>query len=48
MHVPESLYTIMAGEQIEIIAEKTAEATITFNRLFNQGKNVGGAFHLTC
>ena len=48
MHVPASLCTVMEGEQIEIIAEKTAEATKTFNRLFSQGKDVAGAFHLTC
>ncbi len=48
MHVPASLRTAMQDEHIEVIAEKTAEATKTFNRLFNQGKDVAGAFHLTC
>ena len=48
MHVPASLRTAMQDEHIEVIAEKTADATKTFNRLFNQGKDVAGAFHLTC
>ena len=48
MHVPASLRTAMQDEHIEVIAEKTSEATKTFNRLFNQGKDVAGAFHLTC
>jgi hypothetical protein len=48
MHVPASLRTTMEGEHIEVIAERTAEATKIFMRLFSQGKDVAGAFHLTC
>ena len=48
MRVPASLRTTMQDEHIEVIAERTANATKTFNRLFNQGKDVAGAFHLTC
>jgi len=48
MRVPESLLTAMEGEHIEVIAERTSDATKTFNRLFTQGKDVAGAFHLTC
>ena len=45
MHVPGSLRTAIEGQDIRVIAERTVEATKTFNRLFNQGKDVTGAFH---
>ena len=48
MRVPVSLRASIEGRDIEVIAERTSEATETFNRLFAQGKNVAGAFHLTC
>ncbi len=48
MDVPVSLRTAIEGLDIKVIAERTSEATETFNRLFAQGKNVAGAFHLTC
>ena len=48
MHVPASIRTAMQDEHIEVIAERTSDATKTFNRLFNQGMDVAGAFHLTC
>ena len=48
MHVPMSLRTTIEGQDIEVITERTFEATETFNRLFAQGKKVAGAFHLTC
>jgi hypothetical protein len=48
MHVPAALRTDIERQDIRVIAETTAEATKTFNRLFNQGKDVAGAFHLTC
>jgi hypothetical protein len=48
MQVPVSLRTAVEGQDIEVVALKTSEATETFNRLFAQGKNVAGAFHLTC
>lgn len=31
-----------------LIAEPTARAVQTFNELYAQGRNVAGAFHLTC
>jgi hypothetical protein len=43
-----SLRTTIEGQDIEVITERTLEATETFNRLFAQGKKVAGAFHLTC
>ena len=48
MRVPMSLRTAIEGQHIKVIVEKTSEATKTFNRLFAQGKDVAGAFHLTC
>ena len=48
MHVPVSLRTAIEDQDIEVIAERTSKATKTFNRLFSRGKNVAGAFHLTC
>ena len=48
MRVPESLRTVIEGQDIKVIAERTSDAVKTFNRLFNQGKDVAGAFHLTC
>jgi hypothetical protein len=48
MRVPVSLRTLIEGQDIKVIVEKTSEATKTFNRLFTQGNNVAGAFHLTC
>jgi len=48
MHVPGSLRTAIEGQDIEVIAERTSEAIKTFNRFFTQGKDVAGAFHLTC
>lgn len=48
MRVPESLRTVIESQDIKVIAERTSDAVKTFNRLFNQGKDVAGAFHLTC
>ena len=48
MRVPVSLRTRIEDQDIKVIVEKTAEATKTFNHLFAQGKDVAGAFHLTC
>ncbi|WP_029898624.1 Mth938-like domain-containing protein [Desulfohalovibrio reitneri] len=33
---------------IELIAQKTGEAYQTFNKLEKEGRDVAGAFHLTC
>ena len=48
MRVPMSLRTSIESRDIKVIVEKTSEATKTFNRLLTRGKNVAGAFHLTC
>ena len=48
MRVPGSVRQTIEDRHIKIIAERTAEATKTFNQLEAEGKNVAGAFHLTC
>ena len=35
-------------QDIKVIVEKTSKAAKTFNRLYGRGKDVAGAFHLTC
>jgi hypothetical protein len=48
MRVSESLRSVLSQRSIRLIAESTNEAMLTFNRLSSEGKNVAGAFHLTC
>jgi hypothetical protein len=48
MRVPDDLRSALEEQGIEVIAEPTAEAAKTFDRLRDEGKNVAGAFHLTC
>jgi hypothetical protein len=48
MRVPESVRQTLQELQIKVIAQTTADATATFNRLSAEGKDVAGAFHLTC
>ena len=48
MRVPEAVRSTIESNNIDLITEKTAEATQTFNRLNAEGRNVAGAFHLTC
>ena len=43
-----SLCEFLKQNNIELVEEKTSKAIKTFNRLFKQGKNVCGGFHLTC
>jgi hypothetical protein len=48
MRVSESVRQTLQKFQIKVIAQTTADATATFNRLSAGGKDVAGAFHLTC
>ena len=48
MRIPDSVRSVIENHKIKIIAEKTAAATTTFNRLYSEGRDVAGAFHLTC
>lgn len=48
MQVSGSLRSVLVDAHIRLIEEPTAIALQTLNRLHEQGKNVAGAFHLTC
>jgi hypothetical protein len=48
MRVPVAVRQTLKNHQIKVIAQTTADATTTFNRLVEEGKDVAGAFHLTC
>ena len=38
----------LADRGIEVVVERSRKAIETFNRLYGEGKNVAGGFHLTC
>ena len=46
--VPEETVDFVKNKGVEVIVQMTGEATETFNRLLKEGKDVVGAFHLTC
>ena len=48
LRVPDAVRQTLQNHQIKVIAQATADATTTFNRLAAEGKDVAGAFHLTC
>ncbi|MBW1726455.1 MAG: hypothetical protein JRF31_13405 [Deltaproteobacteria bacterium] len=48
MKSTEALRKFLKKNGIELIEEKSSKAFKTFNRLFNEGKNVSAGFHLTC
>ena len=48
MSVSNDLTSVTRQRDIKLIAENTNKAVQTFNDLFAKGKNVSGAFHLTC
>ena len=48
MRVSKDLTSEIHRLNINLIAENTNKAVQTFNDLFSKGKNVSGAFHLTC
>jgi hypothetical protein len=48
MRVAQDLTSETRQRNIKVIAEDTYKAVHTFNDLFSKGKNVSGAFHLTC
>ncbi len=48
MRVPDTVRFAIENENIDVITAKTVEATDSFNRLYAEGKDVAGAFHLTC
>ena len=48
MRTTGSFRIFLKNRKIELIEEKTADAVKTFNRLFQEGKNVAAGFHLSC
>jgi hypothetical protein len=48
MKVSDKLKTTLANKNIQLVAQPSAEAAKTFNKLTEEGKDVAGAFHLTC
>jgi hypothetical protein len=48
MRIPNSVRSVIENHKISVVAEETAKAVSIFNRLHSEGKDVAGAFHLTC
>ena len=48
MIVPSDVIQELNQKEIEVIVLKTPEAVEEYNRLAKEGKQVAGAFHLTC
>ncbi len=48
MNVPSGTKDYLKSEGIELIVKKTKNAYKTYNELKNRGRDVVGAFHLTC
>lgn len=48
MRIPASVQQTIEGHHIKVIAATTADAIKAFNQLEAEGKDVAGAFHLTC
>ncbi len=48
MRVGKRLKAALADQGIQLVAQPSGEAAKTFNRLVEEGKDVAGAFHLTC
>jgi hypothetical protein len=48
LRVPDDVRSAIENKDIGVVAAKTAQAIEIFNRLHAEGKDVAGAFHLTC
>ncbi len=48
MSVPEETWEALTAAGVETIIETTGRAVEAYNRLAQEGRNVAGAFHLTC
>jgi hypothetical protein len=48
VHLDRDLTSRLEEQGIKLVAQETEAAVKTFNRLRAEGKNVAGAFHLTC
>lgn len=47
-NVPDETIEYVKNKGVEVIIQMTGEAVGTYNRLLSEGKDVVGAFHLTC
>jgi hypothetical protein len=48
MNISTEIKEYLSEHNIELIHKKTGTAVQFFNKHYNEGKNVVGAFHLTC
>jgi hypothetical protein len=48
MQVPEATRSVLSDHGIRTIAQNTRDAVETFNQMKDEGRDVAGAFHLTC
>jgi len=48
MRVADSLRQLLAEKNVKLIEVPTAEAIVTFNRLYQEGRRVCGGFHVGC
>jgi hypothetical protein len=48
LRLPDSVRKAVDERGIKLIAEDTYQAVEVFNNLLSKGKDVAGAFHLTC
>ena len=48
MRILESVRSALEEHNVGVVAEETAKAVSVFNRFAGEGKDVAGAFHLTC
>jgi len=48
MNIAQELKSYLKEQNIELHEKESGKATQKFNKLLNEGKNIVGAFHLTC
>jgi hypothetical protein len=48
MRVPDDVRSDLEHKDIGVVTADTARAVEIFNRLYDEGRHVAGAFHLTC
>ncbi|MCU0587558.1 MAG: MTH938/NDUFAF3 family protein [Syntrophobacteraceae bacterium] len=48
LNLAEDLRQVLAERKIRLVEEPTEEAVNSFNRFWEAGRKVAGAFHLTC
>ncbi len=48
MKVSDELRGVLSDCGVEVIVERSKSAVVTFNQMYADGKNIAGAFHLSC